>query len=85
MLYYAMAICSSHISVAGEYAAHYIMRIFELIPRLPKPEELRVFSPLTKRDLLVKDLVAELREFETVGVKGARRADTHANPTYRGR
>jgi len=40
------------------------MRIRELGPQLPKPDELRIFSPYSKTDLKLQEFREEVQRFE---------------------
>jgi tetratricopeptide (TPR) repeat protein len=64
MNYYILAICCALGEVPNEMPSLYTMRIYELVPNLPNPGELRIFSPRTKNDLRVPDFIKEVQEFE---------------------
>ncbi len=61
MYYYILLITSTLGQLPNENPAMYAMRICELVPLLPKPKELRIFSPSTKTDLRVDAFVAEVQ------------------------
>ena len=64
MSYYIMMICCSLGKITNEISGVYAMRIYELVPKLPQPERLRIFSPATKADLIVQDFITEVQNFE---------------------
>lgn len=67
MLYYILAICIAEGKVAPEPAKIYILRIFELIPSLPPYPDLRIFSPLSKNDLILNEFKEEINKFQDTG------------------
>jgi len=64
MYYYILAICSIYGEIENEIPQIYIMRIFELRPRLPEDNNLRIYSPLTKNDLTVDEFIVEVEDFQ---------------------
>jgi tetratricopeptide (TPR) repeat protein len=74
MYYYILLITSTLGDVPNESPAVYALRIYELVPRLPKPKELRIFSPRSKTDLRVEAFTSEVQAFEREFTKAARRS-----------
>ncbi len=64
MYYYIMMICCKFGKITNEISGVYAMRIYELVPKLPQPERLRIFSPATKADLTVQEFISEVQNFE---------------------
>jgi len=64
MYYYILLITSTLGRMPNENPGLYGMRIYELMPQLPKPKELRIFSPHSKTDLHVEAFAAEVQAFE---------------------
>ncbi len=71
LYYYTMLICCLCGEIRGEAAGLYVIRLFELVPKLPVPPKdrekelkLKLFSPLSKRDLDVGDFTSEAQAFE---------------------
>lgn len=68
MYYYILAICVEYGEIENEAPQVYLLRIYELRTRLPEDERLRIYSPMTKNDLIVEDFVKEVELFQE-GVK----------------
>ena len=64
MNYYILAISCAYGNIISELPQIYTMRIYEIAHHLPKTDILRVFSPLTKRDLTVGNYLTEVQNFE---------------------
>lgn len=64
MYYYILAICCHYAEIENEIPQLYLMRIYELRPKLPNYEDLRIFSPLSKGDLSVGEFMKEIEEFQ---------------------
>ena len=64
MYYYILLISSSLGHIPNDNPTLYAMRIRELEPQLPKTDELRLFSPYSKTDLLLPEFREEVRRFE---------------------
>jgi tetratricopeptide (TPR) repeat protein len=62
-LYYILAICGRELENTQD-AKRYVLEIYERGGKLPPIDGFRVFSPLTKNDLVYAELKRELREFE---------------------
>ena len=71
MYYYMLAICAENARVADDPRV-YTLRLYELVPELPEPKQLRIFSPLTKLDLTVPAFLGEVADFERGLSKAAR-------------
>ncbi len=86
MYYYTMLICCSYGEISGEVPGLYVIRILELVTRLPKPPSpltLRIFSPLTKWDWEVAAFTAEVQSFGGTAVAASSAASTIDRPVER--
>ena len=68
MLYYIMAICCKESKIPNADTQRYISEIYEAARYLPRydkanKENIRIFSPLTKRDLVYPYLLEEIEKF----------------------
>lgn len=73
MYYYILAICAEYGEIENEIPQMYLLRIYELRNNLPEYPNLRIYSPQTKNDLLVKDFISEVEVFQNnVGTKAGR-------------
>jgi hypothetical protein len=64
LLNYVLAICVREISLAGESASFYLARTREYLQHVPN--EVRVFSPISKINLAREDILQELDDFESM-------------------
>lgn len=63
-LNYVLAICAKEGNIAGVDWTSYVRDIYKLGGKLPPVKGFRIFSPLSKSDLVYADLKRELQEFE---------------------
>ena len=70
MYYFMLAIAATYGDVEAELAPLYLLRVQELRSDLPRVQDLRIFSPFTKRDLPVREFLKEVEEFEAVPSAG---------------
>lgn len=64
MLYYMMAICCRDGRIKGELPQTYLALIIREGSNVMEKDKVRIFSPRTKRDLALAELLKEVREFQ---------------------